>query len=124
MQKHLKHTIGTAARQARKDLELTQEDTAERVGVSVEFYARIERGNALPSVPTFARIANALGVSADVLLGRNQLSASELPSWRPDPPLLETPEIRRLLRLLRRASPATLRLATLLIKELEKNQQN
>jgi transcriptional regulator with XRE-family HTH domain len=94
--------------------------------VSAEFYARIERGNALPSVPTLAKICSALGVSADTLLGRGEPTRAE-PSrtkevavrWTPPPPS-DGPEIRRVLRRLRRASPATLRLVTLLIKELER----
>jgi transcriptional regulator with XRE-family HTH domain len=128
VEKELAESIGTASRQARAALKLTQEDAAERIGVSAEFYARIERGNALPSVPTLARICAALGVSADVLLGRGEQwhqqqvrpAAKELaPKWPAGPPA-EPPEIRRLVRRLRRASPATLRLVTLLIKELER----
>lgn len=122
MKKELAKSIGNAARQARKELELTQEDAAERIGVSVEFYARIERGNSLPSVPTLARIATTLGVSADVLLGREEFRGVDVPNWQPDPGLMEKPEIRRLLRLLRKSSPATLRLITMLIKEIEKTQ--
>lgn len=119
--KELAECIGAAARGARVALKLTQEDAAERIGVSAEFYARIERGNALPSVPTLARICSALGVSADVLLGRTEVARIKEPppaKWSPAPPS-DSPEIRRLVRRLRRASPATLRLVTLLIKELE-----
>ncbi len=121
MDKKLAESIGAAARQARHALKLTQEDAAERIGVSAEFYARIERGNALPSVPTLAGICAALGVSADLLLGRSDAGRSKdsVPKWT-GPPATESPEIRRLSRRLRRASPATLRLVTLLIKELEK----
>jgi transcriptional regulator with XRE-family HTH domain len=123
MDKQLAESIGAAAREARKALELTQEDAAERIGVSAEFYARIERGNALPSVPTFARIAAALGVSADTLLGFRPIEQGEaqppVPSWGKASSPSESPEIRRLLRRLRKASPATLRLVTLLVKELE-----
>jgi transcriptional regulator with XRE-family HTH domain len=121
MDTQLAKSIGAAARRARKALELTQEDAAERIGVSVEFYARIERGNSLPSVPTFVRIANSLGVSADSLIGRNVAPETESAAWQPAPPPSESPEIRRLLRLLRRASPATMRLVTLLVKEMEKH---
>lgn len=125
MDKQLAESIGAAAREARKALELTQEDAAERIGVSAEFYARIERGNALPSVPTFARITAALGVSADTLLGFRKSEQGEaqpqtqVPAWGKASPPSESPEIRRLLRRLRKASPATLRLVTLLVKELE-----
>ena len=123
MKKELAKSIGSAARQARKELELTQEDAAERIGVSVEFYARIERGNSLPSVPTLVRIASTLGLSADVLLGREQFRGIDgVPDWQPDSTMMERPEIRRVLRLLRRASPNTVRLTSMLIKEIEKTQ--
>lgn len=122
MDKELAKSIGAAAREARRSLELTQEDAAERVGVSAEFYARIERGNALPSVPTFARISSALGVSADTLLGlrRSPDASDPEPTWASASPPSDSPEIRRLMRRLRKATPATLRLVTMLIKELER----
>lgn len=125
MDKELAKSIGAAAREARKSLGLTQEDAAERIGVSAEFYARIERGNALPSVPTFARISAALGVSADTLLGLRGSDIAERdfdgqPTWASASPPSDSPEIRRLVRRLRRASPATLRLVTMLVKELER----
>ena len=122
MQKELAKTIGTAARQARKNLQLTQEDAAERVNVSVEFYARIERGNSLPSILTFARIVSALGVSADILLGRGPFIApvaAASGNWTASPPS-DNAEVRRIIRRLRKASPSTLRLVNLLIKELER----
>ena len=121
MDKVLAESIGATSREARLGLKLTQEDAAERIGVSAEFYARIERGNALPSVPTLARICSSLGVSADALLGRGdgERSPSRSVSWASEPPA-EAPEIRRLIRRLRQATPPTLRLVTLLIKELER----
>jgi transcriptional regulator with XRE-family HTH domain len=125
MDKELAKSIGAAAREARKALELTQEDAAERIGVSAEFYARIERGNALPSVPTFARISAALGVSADTLLGLRSGEVKESqPAWASASPPSDSPEIRRLVRRLRKATPATLRLVTLLVKELERLSNN
>jgi transcriptional regulator with XRE-family HTH domain len=130
MDKELAKSIGAAAREARKSLELTQEDAAEKIGVSAEFYARIERGNALPSVPTFARISAALGVSADTLLGlraaevAERASSDDQPAWAATSPPSDSPEIRRLLRRLRKATPATLRLVTMLVKELERLGSN
>ena len=122
MNKELAKSIGMAARQARKSLQLTQEDAAERISVSVEFYARIERGNSLPSILTFARIVSALGVSADALLGRGPIMAQPVAipgTWTAAPPN-DGPEIRRIVRRLRKASPSTLRLVNMLVKELER----
>jgi transcriptional regulator with XRE-family HTH domain len=118
MNKELAKSIGTAARQARKQLHLTQEDAAERIDVSVEFYARIERGTSLPSILTFARIVSALGVSADALLGRHPAFVPAGSSWTP-PQSDDSPEIRRLVRRLRKANPSALRLVSLLLKELD-----
>jgi transcriptional regulator with XRE-family HTH domain len=65
----LKEAIGRGVHQARKALKLTQEDAAERIGVSPEFYSRIERGATMPSLRTITRMVWALDASADVLLG-------------------------------------------------------
>ncbi len=118
MNKELAKSIGTVARQARKNLQLTQEDAADRINVSVEFYARIERGASLPSILTFARIVSALGVSADAMLGRQPMTVSAGMTWTPPAPD-DSAEIRRVMRRLRKASPGTLRLVNLLVKELE-----
>ena len=122
MNRELAKSIGTAARQARKALQLTQEDAAERINVSVEFYARIERGTSLPSIITFARIVSALGVSADAMLGRQHVVAPvpAAGAWAPAPPA-DAPEVRRLMRRLRKARNSTLRLVSLLVKELERS---
>jgi transcriptional regulator with XRE-family HTH domain len=116
----LSRSIGSAARAARKTLGLTQEDVAERINVSAEFYARIERGGALPSVPTLVRISNALGVSADVMLGRVPGAGTSKPTL-PDvsPPSVENPEVRKLLRRLRKASSSTVRLVSLVLKAMQ-----
>ena len=122
MNKDLAKMIGRAARDARRTLQLTQEDAAERINVSVEFYARIERGNSLPSIGTFARMVSALGVSADVLLGNRPTIVQPAPgsslTWSTTPPS-DGPELRRLMRRLRKARPATLRLVNMLVKEIE-----
>ena len=111
MNKELAKTIGTAARQARKNLQLTQEDVAERIDVSVEFYARIERGTSLPSILTFVRIVSALGVSADVLLGQQFAASPVAASWMPTS-TTDSADVRRVVRRIRKARPATLRLVT------------
>lgn len=113
----LARAVGQAARTARNALSLTQEDTAERIGVSTEFYARIERGRALPSVPTLVRMSAALGVSVDQLVGRSRVTgaAEQRAAWRP----VDGPELRKVIRRLRRAKPRTVALINALVKELE-----
>ncbi|ACY18930.1 helix-turn-helix domain-containing protein [Haliangium ochraceum] len=131
MDKELAESIGNAARVARRRLKLTQADVAERIEVSEEFYARLERGNALPSLTTLARLSVVLRVRPDVLLGRapsdeggrgRRGRGRGRRSLRLVPPLPEPedpPVLRRLQRRLRRASPEALRLIKLILKALE-----
>ena len=76
--RELAQTIGNVARAARKARGLTQEDAAERLGLTTEFYARIERGYSLPSTASLAQMVTALDVSADVLIGKRPLTAAAL----------------------------------------------
>jgi transcriptional regulator with XRE-family HTH domain len=99
--------IGTAAREARKQTKLTQEEVAERVGIAPEVYGRIERGVIMPSVPTLKKICQTLGVNAGGLLGieMKQPLAPSAPrqAGKEDPP-----EFRKLLRRLRTLDKAQL----------------
>ena len=73
---------------------------AERIGIATEVYGRLERGNMLPSVPTFRKLCAVLGLSADEALG---LSSESPATWAPTPPPPEASEPAELRRLLRRA---------------------
>jgi transcriptional regulator with XRE-family HTH domain len=120
MDTELAKTIGAAARAARTAHGLSQADAAERVGISTEFYARIERGGTLPSTPTLLAIAEALDVSADVLLGRASRSGrrAALRAFTEDDGLELPRDLRLLLRRARRARPKTIRLLNLLAAAL------
>lgn len=48
--------------------QLSQEQLAERIGVSQEYLARIETGKKVPSLELFVSIANTLETSSDHLL--------------------------------------------------------
>lgn len=61
--------LGKLARSRRNELKLTQENTAEKMNVSVTFYGNIERGTKVLSVETLYRLCMVLGVSADYLMG-------------------------------------------------------
>ena len=119
MDTNLARKIGSAARAARRARALTQQDAAETIGVSAEFYGRIERGRTLPSVPTLVRIADTLGIPADALLGRTGAHAvtSQLEPNPTDASM--SPELRSLLRRLRRLKPRTLRLVIALVAAVE-----
>lgn len=61
-------SIGKRIRKYRKAKGWRQEDFAEKIGLSVTYTGMIERGEKIPKLETFITIANALEVSADVLL--------------------------------------------------------
>lgn len=103
MERELARKIGAAARGARRALGRTQADTAEEIGISPDFYARIERGSTMPSVETLRRIAEVLQVGSDVLLG---LQAAT----RRDQKVTESADMRRLLTRLQSLPPRSVRL--------------
>ena len=61
-------SIGKRIRKYREEKGWRQEDFAEKVGLSVTYTGMIERGEKVPKLETFITIANALEVSADLLL--------------------------------------------------------
>lgn len=61
-------SIGMNIRKYRQQKGMRQEDLAEQAGLSVNYVGMIERGDKIPALDTFIVIANALGVSADMLL--------------------------------------------------------
>lgn len=64
----LNTSIGKKIQICRKDLNMTQAEFAEKIEVSTDYVGMIERGERIPKLETFVKIANALGVSADFLL--------------------------------------------------------
>jgi len=101
---HLKH-IGKAARERRIALGMTQEDAAEKIGVTVEFYSRIERGKANPSLSNFMRMAIAFRVGLDHLAGFHEEGAATeiIEMLTIPPPSDDRPAVKRLERRLRSA---------------------
>ena len=63
-----KASIGKRIRAAREEKGWSQEVFAEKIGLSGAYTGMIERGEKVPKLETFIRIANALEVSADMLL--------------------------------------------------------
>ncbi len=60
--------IGKRIRFYRESKMWSQEVFAENVGLSLTYIGMIERGEKVPKLETFIKIANVLGVSADLLL--------------------------------------------------------
>ena len=62
--------IGERLQAARKLKGLTQEDVADKVGVSRTYYAQIERGERNPSTTVITSIIEAIGVDLIDILGK------------------------------------------------------
>ena len=65
--------------QLRKALRLTQEDVAEKVGVTRQAVAKWESGDSLPDLETGMRLAKALGVTLDDLTSYEAKESLDLP---------------------------------------------
>lgn len=60
--------IGNQLQSARRSKNLTQAEVAKRAGTNVNYYAKIERGESIPSLKMLEKIVKALGIrSSDVL---------------------------------------------------------
>ncbi|QAT89085.1 DNA-binding protein [Corallococcus coralloides] len=103
----LNTVFGAAARDARLRLGLTQADVAERVGIAMEVYSRMERGRMLPRAQTLRRLCDVLSVSADTLLGVGPGTSPAAP--RASPAQEDSLELRRLMRTLRDLEPRQLK---------------
>ena len=62
------YEIGQRIRRIRKARRLSQEELAEKVGISTTHMSHIETGNTKLSLPVFVNIARALEVQTDCLL--------------------------------------------------------
>lgn len=66
----LKEVMAINLRRIRHDKQLTQEELADRAGLSARYIGAIERANKSASVTVLGRIAEALGVDAATLIKR------------------------------------------------------
>ena len=58
---------------------MTQEKTAEKLGIRRVRYVYMETGRALPTIPILVRIAALYGISTDALLGVERASEEKKP---------------------------------------------
>lgn len=60
--------IGQNIKKARKRTDFTQVEVAKKIGINANYYARIERGELIPSLEVFEAISKILKVkSSDIL---------------------------------------------------------
>jgi transcriptional regulator with XRE-family HTH domain len=114
----LAKALGHQAREARGERGWTQADAAARIGVSAEFYGRIERGEGLPSVATLARIAHVLGTSIQNAIDESNFAVMDRKHGIALSASDASPTLRRLERRLRMASPTTIQITHRLLDEL------
>lgn len=74
--------MGERLKLTRTKLSLTQENMAEAVDISVNFYGGIERGEKKPSLKTLGRLSEVLGESVDYLLTGKANSNKDVPIVR------------------------------------------
>lgn len=79
--------MGKRIRKQRQLIGLTQQELAERIGVSTSFVGHVERGTRKASLETLVALSNALGVGVDYLLAGSLQSSpdEENPSGAMDP---------------------------------------
>lgn len=58
---------GLVLLEARKEAKVTQSELAKRIGSTKSYISRIENGIMVPSVATFYRIMNALGLRIEIV---------------------------------------------------------
>lgn len=75
--------IGEKIAQARREKRLTQEELADRLGVSRQAVSKWESGAAQPETDKLARLSGLLGVSCDYLLCDDAEEEQENASGRP-----------------------------------------
>ncbi len=68
----LQHLVGSNLRKYRTQNHMTQEDLAERVGISTSYCANLECGNKGMSLTVLRSVTDALHISADCLLYEQQ----------------------------------------------------
>ena len=79
--------MGKRVRKQRQLIGLTQQELAERIGVSTSFVGHVERGTRKASLETLVALSNALAVGVDYLLAGSLQSSpdEENPSGVMDP---------------------------------------
>ena len=58
---------GQILKEARHDVKMTQSELARKINSSKSYISRIEKGTIVPSVGTFYRIVNALGMRVEIV---------------------------------------------------------
>ena len=112
-------TIGHRIRATREQLGWSQIKLAEESGVGRSAIGKYESDKLEPGAANLAKIADALGVTADYLLGRYEPSPADDEAFEIRERLRRDPDFRILYDLITRSSPEHIRAATAMLKALE-----
>jgi transcriptional regulator with XRE-family HTH domain len=113
----LHEKFARAVRSARRSKGLSQAEAAERIGIAVEAYGRLERGVVLPRAETLVNMADVFGVTCDALLGLEATPGGALVA-REVLTQNGSPELRRVIAQLDGLNASTLRLVAQTIRAL------
>ena len=118
----MSYDVGERIREFRKQAGLNQDQLAELSSLNRVTVAKYESGKVEPGAKALSRIADALEISVDVLLGRNAdepQPADQDESWAIRERLRRDPEYRLLFSAAEKATPEHLRAAAAMLKALE-----
>lgn len=114
----LRQHIGRRLRTVRRQLDLSQEELAERAQLHPTYISRIESGRSLPALDVLIRLSKGLGCSlGELLLLENE---SELPFDQADE-VAETVTAAQIYGLLDSCTPQQLRLIKELVEVVRRN---
>jgi len=114
-------TIGDRIQETRKSRGLNQEQLAELASLNRVTIAKYESGRIEPGAQALARIADALEVSIDYLLGRDEEPETD-DTWTLREQLRRDPDMRVLFSAARTASPDHIRAAAAMLKALKETE--
>ncbi|CAN5327043.1 hypothetical protein BH09PAT4_BH09PAT4_09450 [soil metagenome] len=67
-EKKIKASLATNLRKARRATNLTQQEVAGKAGTDVTYYAKLERGEAIPSLKMLEKVLKVLDLKSDEAL--------------------------------------------------------
>ena len=110
---------GTRIRDLRKEAGMSQDQLAELASLNRVTIAKYESGKVEPGAQALSRIADALDVTVDQLLGRSDIKQEPDDSMALREQLRRDPNTRALFDAARKATPEHIRAAVAMLKALE-----
>lgn len=112
--------IGDAIRRKRKERGISQQELAELASLNYVTISKYESGKVEPGAKALARIATALDVTTDELLGRTEEQEEDAEDiWQLRERLRRDPDFRLLFSAADKATPDHIRAAAQMLKALE-----